>query len=395
MIESLYHTIIFSPIIILIGWFITIVSNASKLNNHQKDALMIAPPLIVEMLIGGAALVGDNKVYNDLLIADGFTAPFLLLMIFRYVYKRFHKSSLSCIRKHLLVAPTIFLGLFSIYSKINQDWTLYTYIYSVLVYGGEMALAIDTFCLLNKYNKKIKKYASDDDKYASKIRFQIWTVILFIASMTTISLMALYLVFHLEMHHSKLIGLPILPFGATIWMFYYSVQKDYKTIVTLEDIEELERIELESIEMEEKSISKTDSSSEEKGETKEETNNKTNIIEKIDFEKIANALEDVMTTQKLYLTSEITIQDVALAISTNKLYLSRYLNTQLNCNFSEYINHLRITRELLPRMEKDPNISINEAMAESGFNGRSTFYRAFLKVTGVSFAEYKSKLSNK
>lgn len=107
---------------------------------------------------------------------------------------------------------------------------------------------------------------------------------------------------------------------------------------------------------------------------------------------IAEKLDAVMNSKRLYMQQDITVKDVAMAINTNHCYLSLYLNHILNLSFSEYINKLRIEREVLPLMKSDPSLPTKELIIAGNFAHRTTFYRAFQKIVGESFTDYRERL---
>lgn len=121
--------------------------------------------------------------------------------------------------------------------------------------------------------------------------------------------------------------------------------------------------------------------------------NKRNVLEYVQSSEIEQQLKKVMIVKKLYMQRNITIKDVANAIGTNHYYLSVYMNRVLKTSFSDYINRLRIEREVLPRIEKNPQISTKELIIAGNFSHRTTFYRAFQKVMGMTFQEYKAKMN--
>lgn len=119
---------------------------------------------------------------------------------------------------------------------------------------------------------------------------------------------------------------------------------------------------------------------------------KRHVLEYVQSSDIEHELKKVMIVKKLYMQQNITIKDVANAIGTNHYYLSVYLNHVLHTSFSDYISRLRIEREVLPRMQKNPQISTKELIVVSNFSHRTTFYRAFQKVMGVTFQDYKASM---
>lgn len=104
-------------------------------------------------------------------------------------------------------------------------------------------------------------------------------------------------------------------------------------------------------------------------------------------------LNKLLDQERIYLNSNMTLNDVARMIGTNRSYLSDYFNHELNTPFSDYINNLRLTHaeEL---MSTNPIISIDEISSASGFNSTTTFRRAFAKKHGITPSQYRLNLAN-
>lgn len=103
----------------------------------------------------------------------------------------------------------------------------------------------------------------------------------------------------------------------------------------------------------------------------------------------ADTINEVMEQQELYLNYDLTINDLAKAIGTNRTYLSQYFNTVKHTTFYDYINQLRITKKSIPLMQQHPEYTLEYVAAKSGFKSISTFRRAFLKLTGSNPRQYR------
>ncbi|MBQ7142799.1 MAG: helix-turn-helix transcriptional regulator [Bacteroidaceae bacterium] len=103
----------------------------------------------------------------------------------------------------------------------------------------------------------------------------------------------------------------------------------------------------------------------------------------------AERLEKLMLTQRLYLNKELTLDDLAMAVGTNRLYVSNYLNQTKRKTFYDYINQLRIEQVSLPLMKEHPELTLEHIAYESGFNSISTFRRAFVKLTGKTPSNFE------
>ena len=111
------------------------------------------------------------------------------------------------------------------------------------------------------------------------------------------------------------------------------------------------------------------------------------------YSSIAEHLDSCMNESKLYLNPKLTLQDVSTAIGTNRTYLSDYLNHVLNTSFYEYVNELRVRTAcgIMDAMNSENRRSMQEVAEMSGFNSISTFYRAFVKIMGVTPSQYAAK----
>ena len=101
-------------------------------------------------------------------------------------------------------------------------------------------------------------------------------------------------------------------------------------------------------------------------------------------------LQEYMKDGRMYLNPKLTLNEVAIAIGTNRTYLSEYLNNNLNTTFYEYVNGFRV-QEACSLLISDERKSLSEIAELSGFNSLSTFNRAFVKNTGETPARYIKK----
>jgi len=107
-------------------------------------------------------------------------------------------------------------------------------------------------------------------------------------------------------------------------------------------------------------------------------------------------LESLLTqwmVQKKYLQANITIEQVANLLNTNRTYLSNYINTNKQQTFREWVNNLRID-EAKQLILENPTVPINEIGRMIGFNDKSNFTRQFIKATGISPLQWKSENTN-
>jgi AraC-like DNA-binding protein len=100
----------------------------------------------------------------------------------------------------------------------------------------------------------------------------------------------------------------------------------------------------------------------------------------------------VMDREKLFLDPNIRIIALTARLSTNRTYLSQFINTEFGMSFSDFINHYRIKHAKL-LIDSDPGLrySLNHFSEESGFGSISSFNRAFKQFEGVTAGTYRKK----
>jgi AraC-like DNA-binding protein len=105
------------------------------------------------------------------------------------------------------------------------------------------------------------------------------------------------------------------------------------------------------------------------------------------FKQIETVLK-IWEEKKLFTSSRLTIAIVASQISTNRTYLSHYLNSTKNKTFSDWINELRI-EEAKRMMEADQSLKFEEISEKVGYTDKSYFSKCFLKYTGITVTQWR------
>ena len=60
------------------------------------------------------------------------------------------------------------------------------------------------------------------------------------------------------------------------------------------------------------------------------------------MEELIQKIEAIMNDELLFRNPELTIRDVAMELATNRLYVSRAINTTFGYSFTVYLNRKRI-----------------------------------------------------
>lgn len=109
--------------------------------------------------------------------------------------------------------------------------------------------------------------------------------------------------------------------------------------------------------------------------------------------RIASKINQAMTEQKLYLNSDLTLGDLASAVSTPTNYVSQTLNETLGESFFDYVNNKRV--EAAQALLRETDKSILDIAYEVGFNAKSSFYKAFQRNLGMTPGKYREQQRGK
>ena len=106
----------------------------------------------------------------------------------------------------------------------------------------------------------------------------------------------------------------------------------------------------------------------------------------IDLAQIERQLAEHCVATQLYLKHDLTLQQLAQAIGTNRFYLSQYFSRQ-GITYNTYINNLRINH-FISRYQQvvaaGMPVVAQQLASESGYRSYSTFSLAFKQRTGQS-----------
>ncbi|MEZ0005847.1 AraC-like DNA-binding protein [Flavobacterium sp. 28YEA47A] len=102
-------------------------------------------------------------------------------------------------------------------------------------------------------------------------------------------------------------------------------------------------------------------------------------------------LELLCKEEHIYTDSTLNREKVAESLGISAGYVSQIVNTITGDNFANYINNYRVeaVKEMISNSEYE-NYNLLAMGLESGFTSKTTFYKAFKKVTGQTPNEYKN-----
>jgi AraC-like DNA-binding protein len=112
-------------------------------------------------------------------------------------------------------------------------------------------------------------------------------------------------------------------------------------------------------------------------------------------EEIKQKLKTVMTSEKLYLDNDLTLQKLADRMNISSHNLSEVINSKLNFSYYDFVNSHRV-EEFKRRVGDPANDPYNllSIAFDSGFKSKGTFNSIFKKFTGMTPSEYKSNVQS-
>jgi len=104
-------------------------------------------------------------------------------------------------------------------------------------------------------------------------------------------------------------------------------------------------------------------------------------------------LEKLMSEDKIFLNSNLTLENVAFLLRITRHHASQLFNQYLNQNFNAYINRYRI-EWACKLLLSEPQMTVDEIGIASGVTSKATFHRIFKQLKGCSPAEFRKKSGN-
>lgn len=109
---------------------------------------------------------------------------------------------------------------------------------------------------------------------------------------------------------------------------------------------------------------------------------------------LRETLQKLMSEDRLYRKKDISLEELASQLNTNRTYLSEAVHNGSGMNFRSYINSLRIKDATTILSSKDNEIPLKALSEDLGFNDLSTFYRSFQKIVGMPPSRFRQEILN-
>lgn len=101
-------------------------------------------------------------------------------------------------------------------------------------------------------------------------------------------------------------------------------------------------------------------------------------------------IDALMAEEKLFRKNDLSVSDLAERLGERQRAVSAVISASRKVNFKTYINEYRVAeaKRLLDE-DKNNRRTIDAIAGEAGFANRSSFYRVFKKIEGVSPTDYR------
>jgi len=110
--------------------------------------------------------------------------------------------------------------------------------------------------------------------------------------------------------------------------------------------------------------------------------------EEAENKKIFKDLNRIVVQDQLYLSPELSREDLAQIVHLNNARFARMIKENTGTNFNGYVNELRINYAI-KLLKRHPNYPIRAIADEAGFNSTPILYSMFKKKTGMTPYEFK------
>ena len=120
---------------------------------------------------------------------------------------------------------------------------------------------------------------------------------------------------------------------------------------------------------------------------------RTSSLRGVDEIRLYERIKNVMETEQLFLDPDLTLRKLSAHLDTNTKYLSQVINHHGGCNFLSFVNDYRIAKvkEHLNAGDFYKHTFFGIAQ-RCGFKNKSTFYKVFRDITGMTPKAYADNL---
>jgi AraC-like DNA-binding protein len=109
------------------------------------------------------------------------------------------------------------------------------------------------------------------------------------------------------------------------------------------------------------------------------------------LDEYAATLMAYMEKSRIYLDSDLSLDELASRLKMSRHHLTQLLNDRLMKNFYSFINEYRIGVAIARLDDPEAEVNILSLAFDCGFNSRSSFNNYFKKITGCTPSAYRKR----
>lgn len=110
------------------------------------------------------------------------------------------------------------------------------------------------------------------------------------------------------------------------------------------------------------------------------------------YQQLYERILAVMEHEQLYLKPDLTLKDLASKAMTNRTHLSNAINRVAHQNFNVWLSEYRVNY-FIQLVNDKKNTQIDQLYREAGFPSRSSFYRQFKQIKGITPKQFITQLT--
>ena len=107
-----------------------------------------------------------------------------------------------------------------------------------------------------------------------------------------------------------------------------------------------------------------------------------------DLRRYERKLDRYMANGESWRQQDLKLKDLAKEVNIPGHHITQVLNVCKGKNFNTYINEMRVDEACRRMEDNDHHISLIDIGYDSGFNSKTTFFRWFKKIKGMTPGEY-------
>jgi len=108
--------------------------------------------------------------------------------------------------------------------------------------------------------------------------------------------------------------------------------------------------------------------------------------------KLNEKLLDLFVNEAIFKDPDLKITHLSEKLHTNRTYISKHINTEFACTFSDFVNRYRIEEaKRLLTSDSSKGYSLNYISEKSGFGSMGSFMRVFRDFEGITPGQYREK----